>query len=54
VGGTCGTNEGEDGIDSIKTELSEIGLGGVDWTGVAQDRYSWRTLANAVMNLRVS
>jgi hypothetical protein len=25
----------------------------VDWTGLAQDKYKWITLANAVMNLRV-
>jgi hypothetical protein len=33
--------------------LVEIGLGGVDWIGLAQDRYSWRALVNSVMNLRV-
>jgi hypothetical protein len=25
----------------------------VDWIDVAQDRYRWRALVNAVMNLRV-
>jgi hypothetical protein len=40
-------------IDNIKMDLSEIGLSGVDWIGLAQDRYRWRALANAVMNLRV-
>jgi hypothetical protein len=25
----------------------------VDWIGLAQDRYRWRDLVNAVMNLRV-
>jgi hypothetical protein len=25
----------------------------VDWIGLAQDRYRWRTLVNAVMSLRV-
>jgi hypothetical protein len=34
-------------------ELLDIGLGGVDWIGLAQDRYSSRALVNAVMNLRV-
>jgi hypothetical protein len=33
--------------------LSEIGLGGMDWIGLAQDRYRWRALVNSVMNLRV-
>jgi hypothetical protein len=34
-------------------DLLEIGLGVVDWIGLAQDRYSWTTLVNSVMNLRV-
>jgi hypothetical protein len=33
--------------------LLEIGLNVVDLIGLAQDRYRWRTLVNAVMNLRV-
>jgi hypothetical protein len=40
-------------IDNIKTDLLEIGLNVVDWIGLTQDRYSWRALVNAVMNLRV-
>jgi hypothetical protein len=40
-------------IDNIKMNLLEIGLSVVDWIGLAQDRYRWRALANAVMNLRV-
>jgi hypothetical protein len=39
--------------DNIKMDLLEIGLNVVDWIGLAQDRYSWRALVNAVMNLRV-
>jgi hypothetical protein len=39
-------------VDNIKMDLLEIGLGGVDWTGLAQDRYGWGALVNAVMNLR--
>jgi hypothetical protein len=31
----------------------EIGWDGVDWIGLAQDRYRWRALVNAVMNPRV-
>jgi hypothetical protein len=40
-------------IDNVKTYLLEIGLSVVDWIGLAQDRYRWRALVNAVMNLRV-
>jgi hypothetical protein len=40
-------------IDNIKMDLLEIGLGGVDWIGLAQDSHRWRALVNAVMNLRV-
>jgi hypothetical protein len=40
-------------IDNIKMDLLEIGLGVVDWIGLAQDRYRLRALANSVMNLRV-
>jgi hypothetical protein len=39
--------------DNIKMDLLEIELGGVDWIALAQDRYRWRALMKAVMNLRV-
>jgi hypothetical protein len=34
-------------------DLLEIGLGGMDRIGLAQDRYRWRALVNSVMNLQV-
>jgi hypothetical protein len=40
-------------INNIKMDLLEIGFNVVDWIGLAQDRYRWRPLVNAVMNLRV-
>jgi hypothetical protein len=40
-------------IDNIKMDLLEVGLSVVDWIGLAHDRYRWRALVNAVMNLRV-
>jgi hypothetical protein len=40
-------------IDNIKMDLLEKGLNVVDWIGLAQDRYRWRALVTAVMNLRV-
>jgi hypothetical protein len=40
-------------VDNIKMDIVEIGWGGVDWIGLAQDRDKWRALVNAVMNLRV-
>jgi hypothetical protein len=33
--------------------LLKIGLGVVDWIGLARDRYGWRALVNAVMNIGV-
>jgi hypothetical protein len=41
-------------VDNIKTDLREIGWGGVDWIDLAQDRDQWRVLVNTVMNIRVS
>jgi hypothetical protein len=38
-------------VDNIKMDLGEIGWGGVDWIGVAQDRDKWRALLNDVINL---
>ena len=40
-------------VDNIRMDLQEVGCGYMDWIGLAQDRDSWRTLASAVMNLRV-
>jgi hypothetical protein len=40
-------------MDNIKMDLVEMGWGEVDRIGLAQDRYQWRALVNAVMNLRV-
>jgi hypothetical protein len=34
-------------------DLTEIGLGGVDWIQLAQDRDRWLAVVSAVMNLQV-
>jgi hypothetical protein len=38
--------------DGIKMDLREIGLGGVDWILLSQDRDRWQAVVSAVMNLR--
>ena len=40
-------------VDNIRMDLQKVGCGYMDWIGLAQDRYRWRTLVSAVMNLRV-
>jgi hypothetical protein len=40
-------------VDKYKMDLKEIGLSGIDWIDLAQDRYNWRVLVNTVMNFRV-
>jgi len=38
--------------DNIKMDLQEVGFEDMDLIDVAQDRDRWRTLVNALMNLR--
>jgi hypothetical protein len=40
-------------VDNIKMDLRDIGLGGMDWIDLAQDRDQWNALVNTVMNIRV-
>jgi len=37
---------------NIKMDLREIGIDGVNWIQLAQDRIQWRACVNTVMNLR--
>jgi hypothetical protein len=39
--------------DGIRMDLREIGLGGVNWIRLAQDRDGWQAVLSVVMNLRV-
>jgi hypothetical protein len=40
-------------MDNLKIDLREIGLVGMDWMDLAQDRDQWRALVNTLMNFRV-
>jgi hypothetical protein len=40
-------------VINIKMNIVEIGWDSVDWIGLALDRYKWRALENALMNIRV-
>jgi len=39
--------------DNIKMDLQVVGCGGMYWIDLAQDRYRWWALVNAVMNLQI-
>ena len=39
--------------DNIKMDLQQVGYEGMNWIELAQDRYRWRALVNALRNLRV-
>jgi hypothetical protein len=41
------------GVDG-RTDIQEVGWGGINWIDQAQDRDRWRSLANAVMNLQLT
>jgi hypothetical protein len=38
--------------DNIKMDLTEVGWTGMDWIYPPEDKNSWRTIVNVVMNLR--
>jgi hypothetical protein len=38
--------------DGIRMDPGEIGLGGVDWIQLAQDRDRWQAVVSAVMNFQ--
>jgi len=46
---------GDPGVDGriLRWIFRKWDVGGMDWIELAQDRGRWRTLVNAVMNLRV-
>jgi hypothetical protein len=38
--------------DNVKMDVQGMGCAGMDWLSVGHDKYRWRALVNAVMNLR--
>jgi len=40
-------------VGNVRMDLQEVGCGYMDWTELAQDRDTWRTLVSAIMNLWV-
>ena len=38
--------------NNTKTDLQEVGCGGINWIDLAQDKGRCRTLVNVVMNLQ--
>jgi hypothetical protein len=40
-------------MGNIRMDLVQVGMGDVDWIGLAVDRDRWRALVNSVLNLRV-
>jgi hypothetical protein len=39
--------------DNIKMDLQKVGMRGIDWIDLAQDRDWWQAIVNAIINLRV-
>jgi hypothetical protein len=39
--------------DNIEMDIQEVGYEGMDWIHLAENRGRWRTVVNAVINLRV-
>jgi hypothetical protein len=37
----------------IRIDLQEVGCGGMDWIGLAEDKGRWWAIVNAVMNFRI-
>jgi hypothetical protein len=40
--------------DNIRMDLQEVGCGGLDWIGLAQDRERWRAVVNVVAANRLA
>jgi hypothetical protein len=38
---------------NVKMDLRKVGMDGIDWIGLTQDRDQWSVPVNTVMNLRV-
>jgi hypothetical protein len=52
-GGKWGPERLRHGWEDIKMDDQELGLEGMNWIDVTQDRDRWQALVNTVMNLQV-
>jgi hypothetical protein len=39
--------------DNIKMDLRELGIDGVNWVWIVEDRVQWRAFVNTAVNLQV-
>jgi hypothetical protein len=58
LGGPKGRDQREDlgvgGRITLRLDLREMGIDGINWIRLAQDRVQWRSFVKTAMNLQIS